>query len=189
MQEDNKILYQAFQRVFEQYYNTLCNYALNYLNEIATSEDVVQEVFTRIWEKRKDLIQSDTIRFYLFSAVRNNCLTYMQKEKRAGITALNDYEVSDEPRNNLEDTAQPEVDYKAKLSEAMNQLPPKCREVFLLSRMSNQSYKEIADSMEISVKTVENQIGKALKILRAFMRDQKILLLVLAIIIINFFTK
>lgn len=175
--------YQSFKIVFDQYYNALCNYALTFLKEPAACEDVVQEVFVRIWEKRQDIISSDTIRFYLFAAVRNNCLTYLQKEKKAAIVELNDYDAAEEPTTFLHE-ANPETDYKAQLADAMEKLPPKCREVFLLSRMSKQSYKEIADTLDISVKTVENQIGKALKILRAFVKEKKIFLLI-SIFIIN----
>lgn len=184
MQADNNLLYQQFQEVFEQYYNALCNYALTFLKEFSSSEDVVQEVFIKIWEKRKDMVTSDAIRFYLFTAVRNNCLTYLQKGKKAGIVALHDFDAADTPPPVLEEE-QPQTDYKAKLSEAMNQLPPKCREVFVLSRLSKQSYKEIADSLDISVKTVENQIGKALKILRAYAHEHKIFLTILIVGILN----
>ena len=181
----NETPYHQFQKVFEQYYNVLCNYAVTFLRDLSLSEDIVQEVFVRVWEKKQDIITSDTIRFYLFTAVRNNCLTHLQKEKKAAIVELNDYDAADE-QISFSHEVKAETDYKAQLADAMDQLPPKCREVFMLSRISRQSYKEIADSLDISVKTVENQIGKALKILRAYVKEHKIFLIIL-IIIINLF--
>lgn len=182
MPEVNESLYQHFQKVFEQHYNALCNYALSFTKAPATSEDIVQEVFIRIWEKKKEMIHSETIRFYLFTAVRNNCLTYLQKEKKSATVALNENSVPEETTGVAEHNENSK-DYKKHLRHAIAQLPPKCREVFLLSRLSQQSYKEIAESLDISVKTVENQIGKALKIIREYVKDQKVLLLAIAILI------
>src|SRR5258708_20888368 len=73
--------YRQFQIAFTTYYNSLCNYALNFVKNEDTSEDIVQEVFTRIWEIRRDLIGTDAIRYYLFTAVRNNCITHLRREK------------------------------------------------------------------------------------------------------------
>lgn len=157
--------YQEFRSVFEQYYNPLCNYAYSFLKDSDSSEDIVQEVFIKIWENRKDLIASNSIRFYLYTAVRNNCFTYLEKNKRTKIIPITDQDVSEDssPLDGESGT-----DYNALLKQAIDQLPPKCREVFLLNRISKQSYQEVADQLNISVKTVENQIGKALRILRAF---------------------
>ena len=133
----------------------------------------MQETFLRIWEKRSDLLDNDTIRYYLFTAVRNNCLTHHQLTKRA-----------DHLRNSLRiipaenfvpgDAHQDLADQRAIIEDALAQLPPKCKDVFLLSRLGNLTYKEIARSLNISVKTVENQMGKALKMMRAFLKDDKL---------------
>lgn len=174
--------YQQFQKIFELHYNALCNYAYSFIKDVSSCEDIVQEVFVKIWEKKKDIITSDAVRFYLFTAVRNNCLTYLQREKRAGIVELNDLNMMDE-NVTMPGEVKTEVDYASQLKVAMDQLPQKCREVFELSRISKQSYKEIADTLDISVKTVENQIGKALKILRAHLQKQNVLIILLIIII------
>lgn len=178
MHIENDLPYQRFQEVFEQYYNPLCNYAFSFVNDLSSSEDIVQETFVKIWEKKQDIITSEGVRFYLFTAVRNNCLTHLQKAKKVPVVELNDYDAADEqmPVNQV---VKDETDYRSHLAAAMDQLPPKCREVFMLSRMSKQSYKEIADTLGVSIKTVENQIGKALKILRAYVKDRKMILLIL----------
>jgi RNA polymerase sigma-70 factor (family 1) len=171
MLTDKAELYERFRQVFEEYYVALCNYAFVFTKERNSSEDIVQETFLKIWEKKQDLIGNDTIRYYLFTAVRNNSLSYLKQEKKVfplqGLD-LADYDV--QPMR-ADDTQKTEPVILIKKGLAL--LPPKCREVFLLSRISNLPYKEIAKSLDISVKTVENQIGKALKILKNFLREDK----------------
>lgn len=186
MHDTNEMPYHQFQQAFEQYYNPLCNYAYTFLKEFNASEDVVQEVFVKVWEKRQDMIVSDTLRFYLFAAVRNNCLTQLQKVKKTAIVALDDQDVADDTAP-IDADSPSEIDYPARLESAMNQLPAKCREVFVLSRMSKQSYKEIAEILNISVKTVENQIGKALKILRNYVSEQGAPWVIVALLVMQFF--
>lgn len=171
--------YQQFQTDFNAYYNSLCNYALTFVKNTDTSEDIVQEIFTRIWEDRRDLIGKDAIRYYLFTAVRNNCITHLRKEKKTGAVKWDDQDTGDEPP----DETGSHLDFRPLLQTAIDRLPPKCREVFLLSRFSNMTYKQIAASLGISEKTVENQIGKALKTLRAFLKGKGIFL---AWLLLNF---
>ena len=177
--------YQEFKSVFEQYYTALGNFAYSYIKDRKASEDIVQEIFMRIWEKRPDLIGSSTIRFYLFTAVRNNCLTYLQHAKR--IVPLQSVSLDQIelvlPSGITE--VQP-VDQMGMIQRALSLLPPKCKEVFLLSRIGHLSYKEIAKTMGISVKTVENQIGKAIRVLRNFLIDQKYFMLLLIPVIFQY---
>src|SRR5882757_842106 len=167
-------LYRQFQTVFNAYYNSLCNYAFTFVKNEDTSEDIVQEVFMRIWEGRRELLLEDAVRYYLFTAVRNNSITWLRQKKNTGMVEWNE-------ENSLHE-AVPEKergsdrDYELLLQEGIGLLPPKCREAFLLSRLSNMTYKQIAASLGISVKTVENQLGKALKILRAFLKEKGIYL-------------
>lgn len=160
-----------FQAVFNQHYNALCNYAYSYLKDFDASEDLVQELFIRIWEKRKDLVEKDAIRYYLYTSVRNNCLTHLKKAKKNILVPLQDEDAAECDGLKKEDNQPHPASF---LEQALQQLPPKCREVFLLSRVSKQSYLEIADQLGISVKTVENQIGKALKVLRVFAKKHNI---------------
>ena len=172
MQEGNEQKYIQFKLVFEEYYVSLSNFAHTYTKDKLVSEDIVQEIFLKIWEKRQDLIGSSSIRFYLFTAVRNNCLTYLQHAKKTlSIHAVNlenslVFIPSDKPEGQS-------VDRMTVIQKAISQLPPKCKEVFLLSRIGNLTYKEIGKTLGISVKTVDNQIGKALKMLRNLLREYK----------------
>jgi RNA polymerase sigma-70 factor (ECF subfamily) len=163
-------LYRQFQVVFNACYNSLCNYAFTFVKDKDTSEDIVQDIFMKIWAGRRDLIMEDSVRYYLFTAVRNNCITHLRQQKNTGTREWNEEEIRDQPAPEQEDGK----DYRLLLQKGIDHLPPKCREVFLLSRFSNMTYKQIAASLNISVKTVENQLGKALKSLRVFLKEEGI---------------
>jgi len=171
------VLYKQFQLVFEQYYDPLCKYAFGFVKERNACEDIVQEVFARIWETRQDIVGSDIIRFYLFTAVRNNCLTYLRHEQRLPTYSLSELEMED--MEDMELTAGTAADagsgeavnYRSLLGKGIEQLPPKCKEVFLLCRLGNFNNQEVANSLGISIKTVNNQLWKAIKILKAFAKN------------------
>ncbi|HEY4061914.1 MAG TPA: RNA polymerase sigma-70 factor [Puia sp.] len=193
-------LYRQFQAVFDTYYNSLCNYAFTFTKNAESSEDIVQELFIKIWEDRRDLLMKNTIRYYLFTAVRNNSISWLRQEKKVVLVEWNEHEetyamavqpaaagaaTSAAGAGSLFGEERVAVeDYREILEKGMATLPPKCREVFVLSRFSHMSYKEIASSLGISVKTVENQLGKALKILRVFLRENGVYL---AYALVNFF--
>lgn len=166
----------SFEAIFRQHYERLCSYAYTYLKDETNSEDIVQEAFIKIWEQRRDLIGSHQLKFYLFTAVRNNCLTTIAKNKKSAVVELGDEDAFDEINLKME-AVDSSADPKILLAKAMEQLPPKCREVFMLSRLSGQTYQQIADSLGISVKTVENQMGKAIRILKVFAKENRIYLL------------
>jgi RNA polymerase sigma-70 factor (ECF subfamily) len=108
----------------------------------------------------------------MYTAIRNNCLSFIEKKQKTVLGDFNGQEIIDMPGERPSPTAK-EADYDTLLKEALTNLPPKCREVFVLSRVSNLTYKQIGDSLGISIKTVENQMGKALKILRAYIKQKQ----------------
>lgn len=179
MQDPNK--YQLFQQAFYQYYEPLCRYAYTLVKEYDSCEDIVQETFLRVWEKKQELIGTDSLNFYLFGAVRNNCLSFLEKRQKHIISELRGEEVAEMPieKNPAMDTGK---DYHTLLQEAMENLPPKCREVFVLSRVSDLTYQQISEALDISVKTVENHMGKALRILRSYIRGKQVCLAALALL-------
>jgi RNA polymerase sigma-70 factor (family 1) len=165
-------LYRLFQETFYKYYEPLCKYAFTLVKEPHSCEDIVQETFLRVWEKKQNLIGSEELTWYLYTAVRNNCLSFLEKSQKTVLGEVPALEIT----QFLEERVQPitkEVDYDTLLKNALENLPPKCREVFVLSRVSNLTYKQISDSLGISIKTVENQMGKALKILRSYIRQKQ----------------
>jgi RNA polymerase sigma-70 factor (ECF subfamily) len=165
--------YQRFESIFGDLYQPLCSYAYTIVQDANLCEDIVQEVFTRIWDTRRDLLLNDGIRFYLFSAVRNNCISHLRSVKGGRTMPLNDKALADNVYISPKDTSD-KGQYEQLLREAIDLLPEKCREVFVLSRIGHLKYKEIADVLGISAKTVENQLGKALKLIREFLKKKDI---------------
>ena len=129
------------------------------------AEDIVQDVYLKFWKKHENLKPDLAAKPYLYVAVKNTSLNHIKSAKRNS-------NVEDEQANVIfvnNETAIDKMEFEEleqKILDAINELPPKCREVFRLSRYEELSYKEIAESLDISVKTVENQMGKALKRLR-----------------------
>lgn len=134
------------------------------------AEEIVQDILFKIWQTRKEIKLDITIRAYLYRSVHNRCLNYFRHEKVK--QEYQSYSIA--LSQNSYESASSRLAYNelsAKINEGLNALPPACREVFRLSRMENLSYKEIAGILEISVKTVENQMGKALKMMRKHLAD------------------
>lgn len=156
--------FKAYETIFRKYYQELYRFAYNYLRDQVPSEEMAQEVFLYIWEKREQIEIKTTLKTYLYSAIKNKCLNYIKYE----IPRKHELE---ESHLSLLITTQPEKEedsekIKKYIQEAIDQLPNKCRHIFVLSRNAGLTYEEIADEMEISVKTVENQMSIALKKLR-----------------------
>ncbi|WP_138483459.1 RNA polymerase sigma-70 factor [Dyadobacter bucti] len=161
---------QAFEQTFRKYYPRLCNYACTLLKDEEESEEVVQTVFLTIWEKRADLEITLSLKSYLYRAVHNHCLN---RFKHASVReAHRDYTLNYIPQSYESVT---EVIHASELEEriekAVSTLPEQCQRAFRLSRFEELKYHEIAEQLGISIKTVENQIGKALKILRLELAD------------------
>ena len=160
----------AFERTFRKYYDRLCNYANSLLKEEDEAEEVVQTVFLTIWEKRTELEITLSLKSYLYRAVHNHCLN---RFKHASVReAHRDYTQNFLPQSYESVT---EVIHASELEErieaAVSSLPEQCQIAFRMSRFEEMKYQEIADQLGISIKTVENQIGKALKILRSALAD------------------
>ncbi|MCB9246444.1 MAG: RNA polymerase sigma-70 factor [Flavobacteriales bacterium] len=146
--------------LFEAYYSGLCDFALYFLEDAQESENVVQQVFVDIWERRDEVFGEKSLKTYLYTAVRNRCLNQLRKTQ---ISHLEDEHIAEE-----DPTARIEMAELARFIEKLiDQLPTKCRYIFLRSRRDGMTYKEIASELDISVRTVENQIAKALKFLRS----------------------
>jgi len=168
----------TFKALFAQEYSKLCRYALTFLHDTHQAEDVVQETFIKIWERKPELIGSPDIRFYLVTAVRNNCISALRKLKTQQTQFTEETpEPEPEPFVTATQQYQDASEQSIRIATALDKLPPKCREVFLLVKMQGLSYKQAAEALEISVKTVENQMGKAIKVLRDNLSARAIFLL------------
>ncbi len=150
--------------LFKQYYQALYRSSYSILVRTDLAEDVVQDVFFKLWKLRFTLNSDIAIKPYLYKAVKNSAINALEKEKRRKTTNELPEHISVE--NTDDDSYEKEEVLKDKIDGAISQLPEKCRLVFTLSRYEGMSYQEIADYLDVSVKTVENQIGTALKKLR-----------------------
>ena len=166
-------LYTDFQKLFHLHYNTLCMHAYKYLADPDESKDAVQEVFVKFWEIKQDMINDKNALYYLITAVRNNCISRLRKKVHS--LSMEDETVyntlSDTP---LEEKDEEDTDIQALVEKALSLLPPKCGVVFRMSRIDKLTYQQIADELGISIKTVENQMGKAINIMREFARKNYI---------------
>jgi len=155
-----------FKSLFDKEYVKLCRYAYTYMQDSQLAEDVVQDTFIKIWEQKRELIAAPNIRFYLITAVKNNCISAIRKQKAQMVVFTETAPEPDpEPAFHIE-IAEMEDPQVKKIADALNLLPPKCKEVFLLVKLHGLSYKDAAATLGLSVKTIENQMGKAIKILR-----------------------
>lgn len=159
----------AFQEVFRTHYPSACRAIRKFIKEISTVEDLAQDVFVRFWEKRHQIEIKTSIGAYIHRMAINEALSFLRKQKRFQQDNIEDFSFSDKGSSSIEVMEGEEL--KVKIKRAIDSLPPKCRTVFLLSRYEELSYKEIAAKLEISVKTVENQMGKALRVMRAHLKD------------------
>lgn len=175
VKEDNQ---SAYEKLFRAFYAPLCRFAYQFVKDADESEEIVQEIFTKVWEKRKDLSFTTSFKAYIYTSVRNGCLNKVEKDKVRYIHAEG---VKKENANSGYEIPT-EVGLEDKIEEAIEKLPEQCRKVFSMSRFDGLKYKEIADKLGISQKTVENQIGKALKILREELKHYLALLILLNIL-------
>jgi len=154
--------------VFKQYYNPLCNFAASILKDKKLAEDVVHDVFEKLWDKRSELNINDNEKSYLFTSVRNKAIEVIRKNKSDQKLEV-DY-INSTLENGLDEVSDKYL-LKEKLYRSIRQLPPKCQKVFLLNKINGLTYIEIADDLDISVKTVENHMGKAFRLLREMMKN------------------
>ncbi|PBQ34937.1 RNA polymerase sigma-70 factor [Sphingobacteriaceae bacterium] len=156
--------------MFNTYYQSLCNYACSMLKDIDEAEEVVQNTFFNIWNKREALQISSSFKSYVYRAVHNDCLNKIKHGKVKAVYAA-DYKSS--MGGGFDDSAKvlESKELGKQIHEAISSLPEQCGIVFKLSRFENLKYSEIAEHLDISVKTVENHMGKALKILRGHLKD------------------
>jgi RNA polymerase sigma-70 factor (ECF subfamily) len=164
-----------FESLFKKWYAVLCPFVFRIVKDKEIAQDLVQDVFVKLWEKREQIEINISVKSYLFRACMNAALNHEASRKK--------YKVSNDESLNLSLSANESADdelnsseLQKKINEAIDSLPPGCKNIFVLSRFEELSYKEIAETLQISIKTVENQMGKALKILRVHLNDYLMLI-------------
>ncbi len=168
----------AFEMIFRTYYQPLCSYAYTFLQDKEEAEEIVQSTFLSVWEKRQTLSIHTGVKPYLYAMVRNACLNVIKHEKIKQKHAVEEIALAPQSYDSVTQ-AVATSELEVRIKEAMEKLPEQCRLVFKLSRFEELKYGEIATHLNISVKTVENHMGKALKIMRDELKDYLPLLIVL----------
>jgi len=157
----------AMKTIFHTFYSDVFQKIYRVLRQKEVSEDLTQEVFVKIWKKREDLNISQTLKGYLSTMAYHEAIGHLRKSSREPVIVEHtDLELTGDHHLELETR-----ETQLRIERAIALLPPKCKGVFLLSRYESKSYREIGEHLDISVKTVENQMSKALKILRTALRD------------------
>jgi RNA polymerase sigma-70 factor (ECF subfamily) len=152
----------TFERIFRDYFLSLCSFATKYTRDQDEAKDIVHQVFTNLWEKRVNFHLDQSVRSYLYTAVHNRCLNYIRDKKKfiqediphtveslSSYIDQSDFMEAEELRNEI--------------YNALAELPEGSRNIFKMSRFEGKKYKEIAEELGISIKTVETQMSKALK--------------------------
>ena len=155
----------AYRQLFDQYYQKLVVFAYKYLDDLESARDIVQEFYLYLYESRQSISIQTSLKSYLYSAVKNRCLNQVKheqvKEKHRNMRR-SEANVSDPDLEEIMDA----VELEARVYEIVSKLPEKCRQIYIMSRVDGKRNREIADELNLSIRTVETQISKALKSLK-----------------------
>lgn len=161
----SRINVSSFRSLYDQYFEPVCLFLGYYTRDSAAIEDVVQDIFVSLWEN-KDYLEIQYVKTYLYNAARNRMLNYLRnKENR--VVLLSDWLKKKEMEEASSDCYDME-EFSALLSKAINQLPARCREIFILNKEQKLTYQQIADRHHISIKTVEIHMSNAFKRIRDY---------------------
>jgi RNA polymerase sigma-70 factor, ECF subfamily len=169
----------AFDYIFCKYYSGLCLYAYRLVNSRSASQDIVQDFFLKIWEKRQKIIIQTNVKSYLFKSVHNRCLDYLEHQKIKAnhkIILLQGLSQEDCTVNQIQD-----AELETLILKSVYGLPDRIRNTFVLNRFNGLSYPEISKKEKVSVKAIEYRITKALKLLRENLQEYMILIFSIAL--------
>ncbi len=171
----------VFEMTFKEHYKGLHAYACTLVSDEDEAEEIVQNVFCKLWEKNRDLKGLDSVAAYLYRSVYNEGINFLRHQKVKANYQAHALRQGDGNHSNSNQKSVTELE--ARIQAALNELPEKCRTVFQMSRFEEMKYHEIAAKLELSVKTVENHMGKALRLMREKLADY---LPIVWILLLNF---
>ena len=154
---------QAYKQLFLLFYPSLVHFASSILKSKESAEEIVSDVFIKIWQKRQHLDKVENLSFYLFTAVKNRCINQFNDFKNR--TEIDITDVAIEFKSFYHDPEQILISAEniKQIREAIQELPPRCRLIFKLVKEEGLKYKEVAELLQLSVKTIENQMSLAFK--------------------------
>ncbi|HKJ43480.1 MAG TPA: RNA polymerase sigma-70 factor [Sunxiuqinia sp.] len=174
----------AFDQLFEGYSSRLFGFAINYLKTESEAEELVQEVFVRVWENRQSLKPDQSFKAYLYTIALNQ----IRKHFRKRAVALNYLSQLDSSDFEMDSKTEDSLDYQSvleRIDAIVDQLPERKKQIFLKSRKEGKSSKDIAEELAISVGTVDNQISSALKIIREILTRENLAVLLFFALFLN----
>ncbi len=162
-----------FERLFVKYYEPLCQHANKMLRDMDTAEDIVQEFFYQFWKNRESFMLKLSLNAYLYQSIRNNALHHLQH------LAVRD-EYAKEVKSDFQQIMPAQKHEEVEMHElnkvidaTLQQMPERCSRIFRMNRFEGKKYREIAEILSISVKTVEADMGKALRFFRKSLKEFK----------------
>jgi len=172
LRQGDEVLYR---NVFNQLQPALVVYASEYVVDRDLSSSLVQEAFLKLWEVRKSLKVGISLNAYLYKTVRNICLNYLRhlkvSDKYTDSVLSKEYALNYEALKDKSAERLLEAEMLERLDQAIAKMTPQCRQIFIMSRFEGKRHREIAEELGIAEKTVENQIGKALKVARTELQE------------------
>jgi len=160
----------TFELLFKSNFKSLCWFAVKYVKDLDTAKEIVQDAFISLWEKKESSDLSKPVKSYLSTIIYNRSLNYLRDNKKFNKDILSFENISPDATYHQTDKLI-ETEISNKINSAIEELPEKCREIFKLSRYEHLKYQQIADKLQISVKTVEAQMSKALQHMRIKLVD------------------
>jgi RNA polymerase sigma-70 factor (ECF subfamily) len=163
---------QSFEALFRNYYQRLCLYACTFVRHQDDAEGIVKDVFVKLWEERETIDIQTSLTGYLYAAVHNQCLNFIQRNRknwRERMTGLSDDISFSDGFNPSDELIARELEER--IARLVDTLPPQCREIFMMSRYDNLSHEQIAQALNVTTGTIKTQIFRALNKLRAGLSD------------------
>jgi len=151
--------------LFRSHFAGMCFFAQKYVKDFETAREITQAAFITLWEKRETIDMDRPVKSYLAMVIQNKCTNYLRDNRKFDQNILHIENLLEVPEYDGADSMV-ESELKARIDSSIAELPEKCREIFVLNRYENLKYQEIADKLQISVKTVETQMSKALQHMR-----------------------
>jgi RNA polymerase sigma-70 factor (ECF subfamily) len=162
----------VFREIMEQWYSRLFNFANGYLNNTENAKEVIQDVFLQLWDHRQKLADNTSLNAYLFTLTRNRCIDLIRREKLMFQFRTDKQEEYSRLTENYQALSDPILDeifaleLQSEIDHAVNALPEQCRKVFIMSRTNGMKNKEICNALNLSEKTIETHLTKALRTIR-----------------------
>lgn len=171
--------------LFRSHFAGLCFFAQKYVKDFETAKEIVQDSFFSLWEKRDTIDMSRPVKSYLTMVIHNKCTNYLRDNRKFDQNILGIENLLEVPEYDGADSLV-EEELKLKIEASIAELPEKCREIFILNRYKKLKYQQIADKLQISVKTVETQMSKALQHMRIRLAE---FMTIFVALLVNLFNK